>query len=107
MRQEQHNTVVIHQTKTYKNLLEKELGARSSALPWLLSLFFPTFLAAFPEEEKELHDPSAAIVWSDTIGDLILLHVTHIPRTSFTGMSVFLFWLISPLMFVEFLPPTQ
>ena len=38
------------------------LAASFSALRGLLSIFFPTILAAFPNEEKKLTNPSAAIV---------------------------------------------
>ena len=38
------------------------LAASSSALPGLLSIFFPTFLAAFPTPRKKSFNPSACIV---------------------------------------------
>ena len=42
-------------------------AAISNARPGFLSIFFPIFLAAFPTERKKSPNPSACIVWSETM----------------------------------------
>ena len=66
-----------------------KLAASSSALPGLFNIFFPTILAAFPTERKKSPNPSACIVWSETIRDLFLLQVEQVPLNSLFGNSGF------------------
>ena len=78
--------------------------AISSARPGLLSIFFPTLLAAlavaFPTERMKSPNPSACIVWSETMRLLFLLQVEQVPLNSFTGIPVFLLTVISPGIFL-------
>ena len=66
-------------------------AASSNALPGLLNIFVPTFLTAFPTPRKKSPNPSACIVWSETMRDLFLLQVEQVPPNSLNGVPVFYF----------------
>ena len=64
------------------------LDKPSALRPGLLSIFFPTFLAAEPKCLKKSPNPSPSIVRSDTIRLLFLLHIMQLPRNVCTGLPI-------------------
>ena len=90
-------------------------AVKSKARPGLDRTFFATLfdtLSPFlPRFLKKSARPSAFIVLSLTIIDFIQLQITHFPTNNLISLPVFLFFVISPVMFF-FVPdvclsPTQ
>ena len=64
------------------------LLAISNALSGLLATFFPKLTAAVPKPLKESFKPSASIVASLTVIDLLLLHLTQLSFNILVPLAV-------------------